>query len=172
MGYSGLNQEQVVAMPCNLVRMLKVGVPRDVPNFSRVQVQEEELCQPVVWMTNAAMMPFRLVLPKDDDFRLNLHVERREMTKSNRSVAQRILDVEVEANLTGGTTCWRHQYGAPLRSWRYERAARQRVACFEASYQRQNELTKQDTKQTAADHLQAENEPSESSSLHAEQDVN
>eukprot|EP00965_Chrysotila_dentata_P115188 3807918-Pleurochrysis_carterae.AAC.2 len=30
-------------------------------------------------------------------------------------------------------------------------AARQRCACFEASYQRQNELTKQSTKQTAAD---------------------
>ena len=98
MGYSGLNQEQVVAMPCNLVRMLQVGVRRDVPNFSRVRVQEEELCQPVVWMTNAAMMPFRLVLPKDDDFRLNLHVERREITKSNRSVAQRVLNVEVEAD--------------------------------------------------------------------------
>eukprot|EP00965_Chrysotila_dentata_P180553 5960557-Pleurochrysis_carterae.AAC.1 len=66
MGYSGLNQEQVVVMPCNLVRMLQVGVRRDVPNFSGVPVQEEELCQPVVWMTNTAMMPFRLVLPKDD----------------------------------------------------------------------------------------------------------
>eukprot|EP00965_Chrysotila_dentata_P259960 6213740-Pleurochrysis_carterae.AAC.4 len=31
-------------------------------------------------------------------------------------------------------------------------AARQRGACFEASHQRQNELTKQHTKQTAADH--------------------
>eukprot|EP00965_Chrysotila_dentata_P110054 3636486-Pleurochrysis_carterae.AAC.1 len=82
MGYSGLNQEQVVAMPCNLVRMPK----------------EEELCYSVVWMTNAAMMPFRLVLPKGDDFRLNLHVERREMTKSNRSVAQRVLNVKVEAD--------------------------------------------------------------------------
>eukprot|EP00965_Chrysotila_dentata_P167322 5525000-Pleurochrysis_carterae.AAC.1 len=47
MGYSGLNQEHVVAMPCNLVRMLQVGVRRDVPNFSRVRVQKEELCQPV-----------------------------------------------------------------------------------------------------------------------------
>eukprot|EP00965_Chrysotila_dentata_P094013 3107125-Pleurochrysis_carterae.AAC.1 len=60
MGYSGLNQEQVVAMLCNLVRMLKVGVHRDVPNFRSVVVQEEELCYSVVWMTNAAMMPFRL----------------------------------------------------------------------------------------------------------------
>eukprot|EP00959_Pyramimonas_sp_CCMP1952_P282253 5899458-Pyramimonas_sp.AAC.2 len=63
--------------------------------------------------------------------------------------------------VTGGTTCGRHQYGAPLRPWRYERAARQRGACFEASYQRQNELTKQHTKQTAAEHIQAENEPRE-----------
>eukprot|EP00965_Chrysotila_dentata_P113798 3761507-Pleurochrysis_carterae.AAC.1 len=44
MGYSGLNQEPVVAMPCNLVGMLQVSVQRDVPNFSRVRVQEEELC--------------------------------------------------------------------------------------------------------------------------------
>eukprot|EP00965_Chrysotila_dentata_P013484 446923-Pleurochrysis_carterae.AAC.1 len=60
MGYSGPNQEQVVAIPSNLVRMLQVGVRRDVPNFRSVVVQEEELCQPVVWITNAAMMPFRL----------------------------------------------------------------------------------------------------------------
>eukprot|EP00965_Chrysotila_dentata_P043599 1449581-Pleurochrysis_carterae.AAC.1 len=44
------------------------------------------------------MMPFRLDLPKDDDFRLNLHVERREMTRSIRSVAQRVLNVEIEAD--------------------------------------------------------------------------
>eukprot|EP00965_Chrysotila_dentata_P133036 4399063-Pleurochrysis_carterae.AAC.2 len=60
MGYSGLNQKQIVAMPCNLIRMLQVGVRRDVPNFRSVVVQEEWLCQPVVWMTNGAMMPFRL----------------------------------------------------------------------------------------------------------------
>eukprot|EP00965_Chrysotila_dentata_P025265 839583-Pleurochrysis_carterae.AAC.1 len=60
MGYSGPNQAQAVAMPCNLVKMLQVDVRRDVPNFSGVRVQEGELCQPMVWMTNAAMMPFRL----------------------------------------------------------------------------------------------------------------
>eukprot|EP00965_Chrysotila_dentata_P058206 1930021-Pleurochrysis_carterae.AAC.4 len=49
-----------------------IGVIRDVLQWSAVQ--EEELCQPVVWMTTAAMMPFRLVLFKDDDFKLNLHV--------------------------------------------------------------------------------------------------
>eukprot|EP00965_Chrysotila_dentata_P126401 4178011-Pleurochrysis_carterae.AAC.1 len=66
MGYSGLNQEQVETTPCNLVRMLQVGVRRGVPNFSGVRVQEEELCKPVVCITTAAMMPFWLVLPKDD----------------------------------------------------------------------------------------------------------
>eukprot|EP00965_Chrysotila_dentata_P106359 3513160-Pleurochrysis_carterae.AAC.1 len=44
------------------------------------------------------MMPFRLVSPKDEDFRLNLHIKRQEMTRSNRSVAQRVLNVEVEAD--------------------------------------------------------------------------
>eukprot|EP00965_Chrysotila_dentata_P151444 5005035-Pleurochrysis_carterae.AAC.1 len=36
--------------------------------------------------------------------------------------------------VTGGTTCGRHQYDrdAPLRPWRYERAARQQGARFEA----------------------------------------
>eukprot|EP00965_Chrysotila_dentata_P062255 2062705-Pleurochrysis_carterae.AAC.1 len=63
-------------MPCNLVRMLQVEVQRDVPTFRSVVVQEEELFQPAVWMTNAAMMPFRLGLPKDNDIRLNLHVEK------------------------------------------------------------------------------------------------
>eukprot|EP00965_Chrysotila_dentata_P179864 5938681-Pleurochrysis_carterae.AAC.1 len=51
-------------------------------------------------------------------------------------------------------------------------AAHQRGACFEASYQRKNELTKQHTKQTAADRLQAESEPRESSSLHTKHVVN
>eukprot|EP00965_Chrysotila_dentata_P027335 908148-Pleurochrysis_carterae.AAC.1 len=50
--------------------------------------------------------------------------------------------------VTGGTTCGIHQYGAQLRPWRYERFARQSGACFEALHQRQNELTKQHTKQT------------------------
>eukprot|EP00965_Chrysotila_dentata_P095474 3155398-Pleurochrysis_carterae.AAC.1 len=40
----------------------------------------------------------KLVLPKDDDVRPNLHVERRGITKSNRSVAQRVPNVEVEAD--------------------------------------------------------------------------
>eukprot|EP00965_Chrysotila_dentata_P104936 3465940-Pleurochrysis_carterae.AAC.2 len=45
-------------------------------------------------------------------------------------------------------------------------AAHQGGACFEASYQRQNELTKQHAKQTAANDLQAEKELRELSSLH------
>eukprot|EP00965_Chrysotila_dentata_P185890 6136974-Pleurochrysis_carterae.AAC.1 len=36
MGYLDLNQEQVAAMPCNLVRILRVGVRR----VSRVKFQE------------------------------------------------------------------------------------------------------------------------------------
>eukprot|EP00965_Chrysotila_dentata_P083246 2746586-Pleurochrysis_carterae.AAC.1 len=48
-------------MPCNLVRMLQLGVRRDVPNFSGLRVQEEKLCQPEVWMTKTAMMPFKLI---------------------------------------------------------------------------------------------------------------
>eukprot|EP00965_Chrysotila_dentata_P143987 4756042-Pleurochrysis_carterae.AAC.1 len=50
-------------------------------------------------------------------------------------------------------------------------AARQRGACSEASYQRQN-LTKQHTKQTAADDLKAEKEAREWSSLSTKHDVN
>eukprot|EP00965_Chrysotila_dentata_P057540 1908724-Pleurochrysis_carterae.AAC.1 len=53
-----------------------------------------------------------------------------------------------------GDTSTVHSYGRGATS-------RCASACFEASYQRQNELTKQDTKQTAADHLQAENEARE-----------
>eukprot|EP00965_Chrysotila_dentata_P099655 3294016-Pleurochrysis_carterae.AAC.5 len=126
MGHSSLNEEQVVATPCNLVGMLRVGVRRDVPNFSGVRVQEEELCQSVAWMTITAIMPFRLVLSKDNNFRLNLHVERRKMTKRNRSVAQRVLNVKVEADAlmspkisrVGDTSIMVHRYdrGATSRS--------------------------------------------------------
>eukprot|EP00965_Chrysotila_dentata_P236239 6201207-Pleurochrysis_carterae.AAC.1 len=76
--------------------------------------------------------------------------------------------------ITGGTTYGRHQQGAPLRQWRYKslRVSGQRVACFEASFQSQNELRKQHTKQTAVDDLKAEKEPRELSSLHTKYDVN
>eukprot|EP00965_Chrysotila_dentata_P214151 6188055-Pleurochrysis_carterae.AAC.4 len=68
--------------------------------------------------------------------------------------------------------CGRHQYGALLRPWRYELTARQRCACFEALHQRQNELTKQHTKETAVDDLQVEKKSRELSSLHIKHDVN
>eukprot|EP00965_Chrysotila_dentata_P216807 6189589-Pleurochrysis_carterae.AAC.1 len=47
--------------------------------------------------------------------------------------------------------------------------ARQRGACFKASYQRYNKLTKQHTKQTAAVDLQAKKKPRVFSSLHSHQ---
>eukprot|EP00965_Chrysotila_dentata_P199297 6179293-Pleurochrysis_carterae.AAC.6 len=73
-------------------------------------------------VTNAAMMPFRLVLPKDDKLRLNLHFERREMTKGNRSDAQHVvLTVEVEADISPevprvGLTNAVHCYGRGVTS--------------------------------------------------------
>eukprot|EP00965_Chrysotila_dentata_P082491 2723261-Pleurochrysis_carterae.AAC.1 len=60
--------------------MLVVRVGKDVPSFTCVLVEEEKICQSMVLLKNAAMMSFWLVFPKDDDFRLNLHVERREIT--------------------------------------------------------------------------------------------
>eukprot|EP00965_Chrysotila_dentata_P000592 18985-Pleurochrysis_carterae.AAC.1 len=57
MGYSGLDQERVVAQPCNLVNILQIGVQKDMPNNRSVLVPEEELCQPVVWMTKTEMIP-------------------------------------------------------------------------------------------------------------------
>eukprot|EP00965_Chrysotila_dentata_P054376 1804064-Pleurochrysis_carterae.AAC.1 len=69
--------------------------------------------------------------------------------------------------VTGSTTCGRHQYGAPLPTVVTLRvAARQRGACFEALYLRQNELSKYHTKQNDADDLQVEKEPRDLSSLY------
>eukprot|EP00965_Chrysotila_dentata_P163191 5389663-Pleurochrysis_carterae.AAC.1 len=51
-------------------------------------------------------------------------------------------------------------------------AVRQRNACFEALYQRQNKSTEQHTKQTVVDDTHAEKEPRELSSLHTKHDVN
>eukprot|EP00965_Chrysotila_dentata_P166033 5482141-Pleurochrysis_carterae.AAC.1 len=70
MGYSGLNQEQIVAMPCNLVRILQIGVRRDVSNFRALVVQEEEPCQHVVRMTNAAVIPSGWSCPRTRIFDL------------------------------------------------------------------------------------------------------
>eukprot|EP00965_Chrysotila_dentata_P063706 2111059-Pleurochrysis_carterae.AAC.2 len=125
----GLTQDEVVAMPCNLVKMLQVGYRTDVPKsrFSKRLAKYQKrgnsergaICQPVVRMTIAAMMPFWLVLPKDEDFRLNHHVERREIsreiTRTRTFSMSRLRPI-----ITGGTTCGRHQYGAPLRPRRRE----------------------------------------------------
>eukprot|EP00965_Chrysotila_dentata_P228566 6196671-Pleurochrysis_carterae.AAC.6 len=76
--------------------------------------------------------------------------------------------------VTGGITCARYQYGAPL----YGRGATIRFAsarCVLQGFvcnQRQNELTKHHAKQTVADDLQAEKEPRELSSLSTKHDVN
>eukprot|EP00965_Chrysotila_dentata_P152712 5047308-Pleurochrysis_carterae.AAC.1 len=61
----------------SLVRMLVVRVRKDLPSFTCVLVEKEKMCQSMMLLKNAAMMSFWLVLSKDDDFRLNLHVERR-----------------------------------------------------------------------------------------------
>eukprot|EP00965_Chrysotila_dentata_P254961 6212048-Pleurochrysis_carterae.AAC.7 len=66
---------------------------------------------------------------------------------------------------------WKTPVGCTVTIVALRVAARQRGACFEASYQRQNELTKQHTKQIAAEHLQAESELRELSSLHTKHDV-
>eukprot|EP00965_Chrysotila_dentata_P017237 572214-Pleurochrysis_carterae.AAC.1 len=70
-------------------------------------------------------------------------------------------------------SCRRHQYGTPLRPWRYEALRpRQRGACFEALYQRKTELTKRHAKQSVADESYAEKKPRNLSSLHIKHDVN
>eukprot|EP00965_Chrysotila_dentata_P188883 6172997-Pleurochrysis_carterae.AAC.1 len=51
-------------------------------------------------------------------------------------------------------------------------AAYPRGACYDASNQRQNELTKQHTKQTVADDSHTEKKPESFSSLHTKHDIN
>eukprot|EP00965_Chrysotila_dentata_P185891 6137042-Pleurochrysis_carterae.AAC.1 len=92
-------------------------------------------------MTTAAMLPFTLVLPKDDDVRLNLYVERREMAESNRSVAQRVPNVEVEANRHRMYHAWKTPVQRTATAVALRVAVRERGACFEVLYQRQNEWT-------------------------------
>eukprot|EP00965_Chrysotila_dentata_P086695 2861689-Pleurochrysis_carterae.AAC.1 len=93
------------------------------------------------------------------------------MTKSNRSVTQRVLSVEVEADRHRSYHVWDTPVRCTATAAALRVAARQRGACFEASYQGQNELPKKFTKQTAADDLQAENEPRELTSLHTNHDA-
>eukprot|EP00965_Chrysotila_dentata_P217972 6190333-Pleurochrysis_carterae.AAC.1 len=97
------------------------------------------------WMANAAMMPFKLVLLKNDDFSFNLHVKRQEMTECSRSVAQRIFDVKVEAEVPHvGDTRTVHRCGrGPTRGCVLARCV------LEAVYQRPNELTKRRIKMLA-----------------------
>eukprot|EP00965_Chrysotila_dentata_P133043 4399201-Pleurochrysis_carterae.AAC.2 len=133
-------------MLCNLVRMLRIGVQKDVPNFSRVAGPGRGAMLPVIWIAQAAMMPFEQVLPKDDDFRLDFHVERRKTTKSNSSVAQRVLNVGVEADRHRKYHVWETLVRCTATAVALRVAARRHGACFEASYQRQNELMNQHTK--------------------------
>eukprot|EP00965_Chrysotila_dentata_P083774 2764931-Pleurochrysis_carterae.AAC.1 len=86
-------------MPCSLVKMLQVGVRRDVPSFQWSAGSGRgavPTCGPLD--DKCCNDALQAGLAQNDDFRLNLHVERREMMKSNRSVAQRVLNVVVEAD--------------------------------------------------------------------------
>eukprot|EP00965_Chrysotila_dentata_P219997 6191494-Pleurochrysis_carterae.AAC.1 len=118
-------------------------------------------------------MPFRLVLPKNDDRRwFSTQCQTSEITESNRSVGQRVLNAKVEADCHQKYHVWETPVRCTATAVTLRVAARQRGACFAASYQRQNELTKQHTKQIAADDLQAEKEPRELGGLHTKHDVN
>eukprot|EP00965_Chrysotila_dentata_P256737 6212647-Pleurochrysis_carterae.AAC.2 len=89
-----------------------------------------------------------------------------------RSIARRVLNVELEADHHRRYHVWEIPVRCTATAVALRVAARQRGACLEASYQRQNELTKQHTKLTAADDLQAEKKLRELSSLHTKHDVN
>eukprot|EP00965_Chrysotila_dentata_P224293 6194101-Pleurochrysis_carterae.AAC.1 len=76
------------------------------------------------------MMPFRLVLPNDDDFRLNLYVERREISRATGPSPSAFSMPRLRPIVTGCTACGKHQYGTPLRPWRYKSL---RVSAMRAS---------------------------------------
>eukprot|EP00965_Chrysotila_dentata_P259330 6213526-Pleurochrysis_carterae.AAC.1 len=95
-------------MPCNLVKMLQTGARGD--NFRSKVNRGEELCQPVVWKTNSAMIPFRLLLPKEDKLQLNLYVECRDMTKATGSSRSAFSMSMLRPVVTRDTTCGRRQY--------------------------------------------------------------
>eukprot|EP00965_Chrysotila_dentata_P254752 6211983-Pleurochrysis_carterae.AAC.1 len=73
------------------------------------------------------------------------------MTKGNRSVAQRVLNVEVEANRHRRYHGWETPVLCTATAVALRVAARQRGACLEASCKRQDGLTKLRTKQIVAD---------------------
>eukprot|EP00965_Chrysotila_dentata_P111837 3698721-Pleurochrysis_carterae.AAC.1 len=78
------------------------------------------------------MMPFGLVLPRDDDF-VSIFTSSVEKSQSAPGPSHSaFLMPRLGPIVTESTTCGRHQYGAALRPRRYEHAARQRGACFEA----------------------------------------
>eukprot|EP00965_Chrysotila_dentata_P139564 4614174-Pleurochrysis_carterae.AAC.1 len=81
------------------------------------------------------------------------------MTKSNRSIAKRVLNVEVETDRHRRYHVWETPVRCNATVVALRVAASQRGACFESSYQRRNEITKQYTKRTAADDLQAKTNP-------------
>eukprot|EP00965_Chrysotila_dentata_P254136 6211776-Pleurochrysis_carterae.AAC.1 len=96
MGSSAQNQDQVVAMLCNSVRLVSQEAPtKKRAKFSDVLVQEGELCQQVVWMIKAAIMPFRLVLPNKD------HVSHSTFTSSIKK-SQRVTALSLSAFLMPG----------------------------------------------------------------------
>eukprot|EP00965_Chrysotila_dentata_P161222 5324259-Pleurochrysis_carterae.AAC.1 len=70
------------------------------------------------------MMAFKLVLPKDKYFRLNLQVERGEMTKSNRSVVERVFNVKVDGRFSPELP----RVGDTSTVHRYDRSATSRCA--------------------------------------------
>eukprot|EP00965_Chrysotila_dentata_P182326 6020501-Pleurochrysis_carterae.AAC.1 len=72
--------------------------------------------------------------------------ERQEMTKNNRSVAQRVLNMKLEADRHRRYHVWETPVRCTATAVALQViAARQRGACFEPSYQRHNDLTKQHT---------------------------
>eukprot|EP00965_Chrysotila_dentata_P224099 6193980-Pleurochrysis_carterae.AAC.3 len=71
------------------------------------------------------------------------HVERREKTKSIKSVNQNFLNVEIEADRHRKHYVWETLVGYIATAVSLRVAARLRAVCYEASHQRQNEWAKQ-----------------------------
>eukprot|EP00965_Chrysotila_dentata_P188401 6172712-Pleurochrysis_carterae.AAC.1 len=145
--------------------MLQIGVRRGVPSLSGVRVHrgamsicglDDNCCNDALQAGHAQ----RLLISTQSSCRASRN------DTSNRSVAQRILNVEVEADHHQRYHVWEKPVRCTATAVALQVPARQRGACFEALYQRLNGLTKQHTKQTAANVLQTEKELRELSSLH------